>query len=171
MHASCRECQVEFFQRFNDTCIHIQPLKQNFKIRTTKTWIQMRANIFENGNIENGDTEIPHLLHIKCPSMWRISCFLLCFENRLAFVCTSSLSLSLIWTKLAEMYATYKVRPRGYVTIWICFTRYKCIVMQQDSWINIHEWFGCNFPTWNIRNVWRARGDGHHNEVTNKWQV
>ena len=43
-----------------------------------------------------------------------------------------------------------------------CFTRYKCIIIQKDSWINIHEWFGCNFPTWNIRNVWRARDDGHH---------
>ena len=37
-----------------------------------------------------------------------------------------------------------------------CFTRYKYIVIQKDSWINIHEWFGCNFPTWNTRNVWRA---------------
>ena len=49
-----------------------------------------------------------------------------------------------------------------------CFTRYKCIVIQRDSWINIHEWFGCNFPTWNIRNVWRARDDGHHYDVTSK---
>ena len=38
-----------------------------------------------------------------------------------------------------------------------CLTWYKCIVTQKDSWINIHEWFGCNVPTWNIRNVWRAR--------------
>ena len=45
-----------------------------------------------------------------------------------------------------------------------CFTRYKCTVIQKDSWINIHEWFGCNFPTWNIRNVWRA----HHYDVTSK---
>ena len=49
-----------------------------------------------------------------------------------------------------------------------CFTMYKCIVIQNDSWINIHEWFGCNFPTWNIRNVWRARDDGHHYDVTSK---
>ena len=49
-----------------------------------------------------------------------------------------------------------------------CFTRYKCIVIQKDSWINIHEWFGCNFPTWNIRNVWRERDDGHHYDVTSK---
>ena len=50
-----------------------------------------------------------------------------------------------------------------------CFTRYKCIVIQKDSWINIHKWFGCNFPTWNIRNVWRARDDGHHYDVTSKY--
>ena len=25
-----------------------------------------------------------------------------------------------------------------------------------------------NFPTWNVRNVWRARGDGHHYDVTSK---
>ena len=49
-----------------------------------------------------------------------------------------------------------------------CLTRYKCIVIQKDSWVNIHEWFGCNFPTWNIRNVWRARDDGHHYDVTSK---
>ena len=49
-----------------------------------------------------------------------------------------------------------------------CFTRYKCTVIQKDFWINIHEWFGCNFPTWNIRNVWRARDDGHHYDVTSK---
>ena len=49
-----------------------------------------------------------------------------------------------------------------------CFTRYKSIVIQKDSWININEWFGCNFPTWNIRNVWRARDDGHHYDVTSK---
>ena len=49
-----------------------------------------------------------------------------------------------------------------------CFTRYKCIVIQKDSLVNIHEWFGCNFPTWNIRNVWRARDDGHHYDVTSK---
>ena len=49
-----------------------------------------------------------------------------------------------------------------------CFTRYKYIVIQKDSWINIHEWFGCHFPTWNIRNVWRARDDGHHCDVTSK---
>ena len=49
-----------------------------------------------------------------------------------------------------------------------CFTGYKCIVIQKDSWINIHEWFGCNFPTWNIRNAWRARDDGHHYDVTSK---
>ena len=48
------------------------------------------------------------------------------------------------------------------------FTRYKYIVIQKDSWINIHEWFGCNFPTWNIRNVWRARDDGHHYDVTSE---
>ena len=24
---------------------------------------------------------------------------------------------------------------------------------KEDSWINIHEWFGCNFLAWNIRNV------------------
>ena len=48
------------------------------------------------------------------------------------------------------------------------FTRYKCKVIQKDSWINIHEWFGRNFPTWNIRNVWRARDDGHHYDVTSK---
>ena len=50
-----------------------------------------------------------------------------------------------------------------------CFNMYKCIVIQKDSWINIHEWFGCNFPTWNIRNVWRARDDGHHYDVTSKY--
>ena len=49
-----------------------------------------------------------------------------------------------------------------------CFSRYKYIVIQKDSWINIHEWFGCNFPTWNIHNVWRARDDGLHYDVTNK---
>ena len=49
-----------------------------------------------------------------------------------------------------------------------CFTRYKCIVIQKDSWININEWFGCNFPTWNILNVWRARDHGHHYDVTSK---
>ena len=47
-------------------------------------------------------------------------------------------------------------------------TRYKCIVIKKDSWINIHECFGRNFPTWNIRNVWRARDDGHHYDVTSK---
>ena len=45
---------------------------------------------------------------------------------------------------------------------------YTCIAIQKNSWINIHEWFGCNFPTWNIRNVWRTRGDGHHYDVTSK---
>ena len=54
------------------------------------------------------------------------------------------------------------------IAILNCFTRYKCIVIQKDSWINIHEWFGCNFPTWNIRNVWRARDDGYHYDVTSK---
>ena len=49
-----------------------------------------------------------------------------------------------------------------------CFAWYKCIVIQKDSWINIHDWFGCNFPTWNIRNVWRVRDDGHHYDVTSK---
>ena len=49
-----------------------------------------------------------------------------------------------------------------------CFTRYKYIVIQKYSWINIHEWIGCNFPTWNIRNVCRARDDGHHYDVTSK---
>ena len=48
------------------------------------------------------------------------------------------------------------------------FTKYKCIVLHKDYWINIHEWFGCNFPTWNIRNVWRAHDDGHHYDVTSK---
>ena len=47
-----------------------------------------------------------------------------------------------------------------------CFTRYKCIVIQKDYWINIHEWFGCNFQTWNIHNVWRVRYEGHHYDVT-----
>ena len=49
-----------------------------------------------------------------------------------------------------------------------CFTRYKCIAIQNDSWINIHEWFGSNFPTRNIRNVCRARDDGRHYDVTSK---
>ena len=48
------------------------------------------------------------------------------------------------------------------------FTRYQCIVIRKDSWINIHKWFGCNFPTWNIRKVWRVRDDGHHCDVTSK---
>ena len=48
------------------------------------------------------------------------------------------------------------------------FTRCKYIVIQRDSGINIHEWFGCNFPTWNIHNVWHARDDGHHYDVTSK---
>ena len=52
-----------------------------------------------------------------------------------------------------------------------CCIRYKCIVIQEDSWINIHEWFGCNFPTWNIHYVWRARDDGHHYDVTSKYCV
>ena len=41
-------------------------------------------------------------------------------------------------------------------------------MIQKDSWINFHEWFGCNFSTWNIRNVWRARDDRHHYDVTGK---
>ena len=49
-----------------------------------------------------------------------------------------------------------------------CFIRYKCIVIQKDSWINIHKWCGCDFPTCNIRNVWRAHDDGHHYDVTSK---
>ena len=49
-----------------------------------------------------------------------------------------------------------------------CFTRHKCIVIQRHSRINIHKWLGCNFPTWSIRNVWRARDDGHHYDVTRK---
>ena len=71
----------------------------------------------------------------------------------------------------------YTSKFRKYTRIWKmsldsilnCFTGYKCIVIQKDSWINIHEWFGCNFPTWNICNVWRARDDGHHYDVTSKW--
>ena len=31
--------------------------------------------------------------------------------------------------------------------------------------LNIQEWFGSNFLTWNIRNVWGARDDGHHYDV------
>ena len=49
-----------------------------------------------------------------------------------------------------------------------CFTRYKCTVIQKDYCINIHEWFGCNFSTRNIRNVWRTRDDGYHYNVTSK---
>ena len=55
----------------------------------------------------------------------------------------------------------------SYDSILNYFTRYKCIVIQKDSWTNIHERFWCNFPTWSIRNVWRARDDGQHYDVTN----
>ena len=49
-----------------------------------------------------------------------------------------------------------------------CLTSYKCIMIQWDSQINTHERFGCNVRRQNICNVWRARGDGHHYEVTSK---
>ena len=48
------------------------------------------------------------------------------------------------------------------------FTRYLCIAVHKDSWISIHEWFGGNFPTLNIRNVWRAPDDRHLYDVTTK---
>ena len=51
---------------------------------------------------------------------------------------------------------------------FIFFTRYKCIVTQKDSWININQWFGYDFLKWDIRKVWRARNDGHHYDVTSK---
>ena len=49
-----------------------------------------------------------------------------------------------------------------------CFNRYKFTTNKYRYLINVHKWFGHSFQACNIRNVCRARGDGHHYDVTNK---
>ena len=42
------------------------------------------------------------------------------------------------------------------------------IQQKYDFLINVHKRFGYSFQGWNMLNICRARGDGHHYDVTNK---
>ena len=41
-------------------------------------------------------------------------------------------------------------------------------MIQWDSCINTYQRFGYNFQRQNVRNLWRARGDGHRYDITSK---